>query len=271
MPNRGSVCWENRCSRASRAAMRIPSSTSRGSVAGLLLAGTLFLGGCSGGGLGVDLGTVLAGVAVGGTGTRGLDSATVAAGLKDALRVGSERAATSTSATDGFLGNQLIRLVVPEKLSAMTNTLRTVGFGAQVDQLEVAMNRAAEQASGEAVEIFADQINRMTVNDALGLLNGGPTAATDYFETNTSAALAERFAPIVNAKMNEVGLARSYAALASAYNALPLVTAPALDLETYVTEHTLDGLFTVLGEEEKKIRENPAARTTDLLRRVFAG
>ncbi len=232
-----------------------------------LAVGVLTVSGCRvGTGISLDLGSILAS----GGASDSLDATTVAAGLKDALRVGSERTVGATSGLDGFLGNELIRLAIPEELSTMATALRTVGFGPEVDELEVAMNRAAEQASGEALDIFAGQIGRMTVSDAFGILNGGPTAATDYFRANTSTALRQRFAPIVDAKMQAVGLAESYGSLVERYNQLPFVTSPALDLEQYVTDRTLSGLFTVLGQEESKIRENPAARSTELLQRVFA-
>ena len=198
-----------------------------------------------------------------------LDAATAADGLREALKVGTERAAASTSAVDGFLANELIRIALPEQLTTMANALRAIGMGAQVDQLDVAMNRAAEQATGEAKTVFWDAISSMTVEDALGIVNGGDTAATDYFRTRTSDSLRERFEPIVTEKMQAVGLYQTYKPLADSYNAMPFVSAPAVDLESHVTNGALDGLFTVLGEEEKKIREDPVARSTELLRRVF--
>ncbi len=170
---------------------------------------------------------------------------------------------------DGFLGNALIRIAMPEQLTTMTNALRTVGLGAKVDEMEVAMNRAAEQAAGEAKGVFWEAISTMTLDDAMGVLNGGETAATDYFRTRTSESLREKFSPIVTEKMQTVGLYNAYEPMVERYNALPFVTAPAVDLETHVTDGALDGLFTVLADEERKIREDPVARTSDILKRVF--
>lgn len=198
-----------------------------------------------------------------------LDAATAADGLREALRVGTERATASTSSMDGFLGNALIRIAMPEQLTTMTNALRTVGLGAKVDEMEVAMNRAAEQAAGEAKGVFWEAISTMTLDDAMGVLNGGETAATDYFRTRTSESLREKFSPIVTEKMQTVGLYNAYEPMVERYNALPFVTAPAVDLETHVTDGALDGLFTVLADEERKIREDPVARTSDILKRVF--
>ncbi len=231
----------------------------------------LSLGGCvelQNGALNGDLLQALAGGA-----TRPpLDEQTVAAGLREALQVGTERTVQSTSRIDGFLGNTLIRIAVPEEFAGAAKTLRKVGLGSQVDTLETAMNRAAEQASGEAMAVFLDTLAQMTVADAFAILRGGDHAATDYFRDKTSETLRARFAPIVRAKMAEVGLYRIYDQASRSYAALPFASrAPAIDLEEYVTGRGLDGLFTVLADEEKKIRQDPAARTTALLRRVFAG
>lgn len=199
-----------------------------------------------------------------------LDEATVVAGLKQALEVGSGNAVGTTSTVDGFLGNQLIRIAMPDQLQGAASTLRTVGLGAYVDELEVAMNRAAEQAAGEAREIFWDAITAMTIADAFAILRGPDTAATDYFRDRTEDQLRARFAPIVAEKTESVGLGQLYGQLADRYEALPLTGKPELvDLDAYVTERALDGLFTVLAEEEQAIRNDPLARTTDLLRRVF--
>jgi hypothetical protein len=200
-----------------------------------------------------------------------LDESTIVAGLKDALRVGTERTVASTSAMNGFLGNTLIRIALPEQLEATAKGLRAVGFGEQVDELEVAMNRAAERAAGEATPIFVDAVQAMSFADARAILSGPDDAATRYFEQKTSEKLRARFAPIVDASMQEVGLARLYENLMGNVRRLPLVSSPDLDLDAYVTDRSLSGLFSVLGEEEARIRADPAARSTELLRRVFAG
>jgi hypothetical protein len=198
-----------------------------------------------------------------------LDEPTIAAGLKEALRVGTENAVQETSRQDGFLGNALIRLVLPEELEKTGNALRTIGFGAQVDELEVAMNRAAEQAAGDAGGVFLDAITQMSFDDAVGILNGPDNAATDYLQRTTSDTLRSRFTPIVDTKMREVGLVRLYDDLVGRLRAMPLVPQPDLDLTRYVTDKTLDGLFQTLAQEEGKIRTDPSARVTDLLRTVF--
>lgn len=199
-----------------------------------------------------------------------LDEPTVIAGIKEALRVGTQNTVLSTSQLDGYLGNQLIRIVIPEQLESMASTLRQVGLGSQVAELEVGMNRAAELAAAEAREVFWDAITGMTVADAFGILKGDDTAATDYFRSRTQTALYSRFHAIVQEKMDEVGLSRMYGKIVDTYNSLPMAGMPQLvDLDEYVTDRALAGLFTVLAQEERKIRQDPLARTSDLLRRVF--
>lgn len=204
------------------------------------------------------------------TGAEGpLDEATVDRGLREALRLGTRRAIDRTSAFDGFLANELIRIYLPEDLQRMADTLRQIGFRRQVDQLEVTMNRAAERASGEAVDVFVDAITAMSLTDVFGILRGDETAATDYLYSRTHDSLRGRFEPIVETKMSEVGLYQQYNNLAATYNALPLGQKPAVDLTDYITQEALDGLFEILGEEEQRIREDPIARTSELLRKVF--
>ena len=199
-----------------------------------------------------------------------LDESTVIAGIREALRVGTQNTVLSTSRLDGYLGNQLIRIAIPEQLESVASTLRQVGLGGQVDELEIGMNRAAEHAAAEAREVFWNAIAGMTVSDAFGILDGGDTAATEYFRSRTEDALYNRFRPIVQEKMEEVGLSRIYATVAETYNSLPLAgTTQLIDLDEYVTDRALAGLFTVLAQEEQKIRRDPLARTTDLLRKVF--
>ncbi len=214
-----------------------------------------------------DLGAIL-GTGSGDDGA--LDETTVIAGIKEALRVGSGNAVLSTSKVDGFLDNQLIRIVLPEQFESMASTLRTIGFGSQVDELERGMNRAAELAAGEARDVFWTAITSMTVADAFEILRGHDTAATEYFRGRTSEELKKRFHPIVTKKIEEIGLSRLYGNISDTYNSLPIADENRLvDLDEYVTDKALSGLFTVLATEEVKIRKDPVARTTDLLRRVF--
>lgn len=198
-----------------------------------------------------------------------LDEPTVARALGEALRVGIGRAVRRVSVRDGYLANERIRIQLPKELEKMATTLRRIGFSRQVDELEVAMNRAAEEAAAEAVDVFVDAISSMSITDAWGILRGHETAATQFFRQRTEDVLSGRFRPIIEHKMGQVGLARQYDRLSSIYNALPLVSRPAVDLDAYLTHRALDGLFHELAEEERKIRRDPVARTTELLRRVF--
>src|SRR5262245_20519648 len=198
-----------------------------------------------------------------------LSAATTASGLKDALRVATEQAVASTSKTGGFLDNPQIRIPLPGKLETMATALRAVGMSAQVDELEVAMNHAAEKAAGEATPVFTRALTDMSFEDATGILNGGDTAATKYFQKTTSAELKTRFRPIVDQAMAQTGVVKQYDALVASYASTPFASAPKLDLGSYVTDEALSGLFKVMGDEEKQIRRDPAARTTSLLKEVF--
>ncbi len=198
-----------------------------------------------------------------------LSDGTIASGLREALKIGTQSAVSRTSRDGGFFENPLIRIAIPEPLQKMAEGLRAIGFNRPVDQLELAMNRAAEQAAGEATAVFWAAIKQMTFADVRAIWQGGETAATDFLDRTTRPRLRSRFQPIVTEKMAQVGLSRLYDDLVSSYTALPFTTQPMFDLKGYVTESALDGLFTVLGEEERKIRADPVARTTELLRRVF--
>jgi hypothetical protein len=191
------------------------------------------------------------------------------AGLKQALEIGTAAAVKQTSAEDGYLGNPLIKIGLPDSLQSMARGLRAIGMGSKVDEFEVSMNRAAEQAAGQATEVFVAGVQQMTFSDAQSILAGGGTAATDYFERTTRDELRKRFQPIVDQQMDSVGVVQEYDQLAERYEALPFTRSPDLDIRSYVTEKSLDGLFTVLGQQEQKIRADPAARTTSLLRQVF--
>lgn len=198
-----------------------------------------------------------------------LDSETVAAGLKEALKVGTQRSTDKTAAVDGFYGNTLIRIALPEQYDDVAGAIRQIGLGSHVDDFEVSMNRAAEKASAEAVDVFWNAITSMSISDAFGILNGADDAATEYFRQRTTGELRSRFQPIVVTKMKEVGVYRTYDDLSSYYNLLPVSKPEAVDLDEYITDKAVDGIFLMLAKEEKKIRDDPAARTTELLRKVF--
>jgi hypothetical protein len=203
------------------------------------------------------------------TGSGALDEATVRDGLRQALTVGTERATSELSARGGFGSNPTLRLVLPDALDPMVDTARSIGLGSWVDSLEDGMNRAAEQAAAEAVPVFADAIRGMTIADAFEILRGPDDAATRYFRERTAATLEARFSPVVARAMTDVGLYAQYQKLVERYAMLPFTKPMPPSLESYVTQQTLDGLFSVLASEEARIREDPAARTTALLQRVF--
>lgn len=209
-----------------------------------------------------------AGAAMGQRDTSKLSDDKITAGLKQALEVSTGKAVALTGRPDGFLKNQAIKILLPPKLETVGKGMRMLGMGAKVDELEVAMNRAAEQATPQAKQIFLDALKKMTFDDARHILTGNDTAATDYFKRTSSADLTTAFSPIVKSSMNRVGVVQQYnqfmdrapggAALAGEF-----------DLDKYVVGKTLDGLFYMLGEQEKQIRKNPAAQTTALLKEVF--
>lgn len=194
----------------------------------------------------------------------------IAAGLKEALRIGTGNAAALTGKTDGFYRNPAIKITMPEQLQAFEKGMRVFGFGPQVDDFILSMNRAAEQAAPQAAKIFATAIAQMSIADARQILAGADTAATDYFRVKTSDQLAAAFRPYVETTMNQVGVTRQYKDLLQRFRSIPFPKTEMVDLDQYVVKKSLDGLFLMLGEEEQKIRTNPAARVTDLLKDVFA-
>ena len=193
----------------------------------------------------------------------------IIAGLKEALTVSTRNAVASTGRPDGFFKNEAIKILVPEKLRGLGNGMRLIGMGSQVDALEVGMNRAAEQATPAAKKIFIDAVTQMTFNDARQILSGSDTAATDYFKRQSSEQLIEAFAPIVHQAMENVGVVREYDRLMQNPMAARVARTQNFDLDDYVVGKTVDGLFYVMAEEEKKIRKDPMAQTTSLLKEVF--
>jgi hypothetical protein len=191
------------------------------------------------------------------------------AGLKQALDIGTKNAVSTVSKENGYFGNTNIKIPVPEKLKDAEKLLRKVGMEDRVDEFILSMNRAAETAAPQAVDIFVGAIRDMTVVDAYGIVKGDETAATSYFQDKTSDQLYGLFKPVVTDSMAEVGVVRSYKRMMDKYNSIPFVKKVELDLEDYVTNGALTGLFFMVGEEEKKIRKDPAARVTKLLREVF--
>ena len=199
----------------------------------------------------------------------GLSDVKIGSGLKEALKIGTENAVGFTGKKDGFFLNQAIKILMPEKLRTFEKGLRAVGYGPQVDELVLSMNRSAEKATPFAKQIFWDAIGEMTFDDVKKILSGNDTAATDYFKGKTTSKLTDVFKPIVSSAMNEVGVTRQYKELVGRYESIPFVKKESFDLDQYVVTKALDGLFHMVGEEETKIRKNPTARTTDLLKEVF--
>ena len=200
--------------------------------------------------------------------TSGLSDDKITAGLKQALQVSTTKAVSLTGRPDGFLKTEAIRIALPPRLQTIGKGMRLLGMGANVDELEVSMNRAAEQATPQAKAIFLVALKKMTFDDARRILTGGDTAATEYFKRSSSADLTTAFSPIVHRSIGRVGVVQQYNQL--------IKTAPGgsalagqFDLDNYVVGKTLDGLFHVLGQQETKIRQNPAAQTTALLKEVF--
>jgi hypothetical protein len=190
-------------------------------------------------------------------------------GVKEALELSSGRATALLGKAGGYSRNPLYKITMPASVSKVTKTLRSVGLGGQVDQVESLMNRGAEQAAGEAKAVFIDAVRQMTVTDALGIVRGGNTAATDYFKAKTDSKLRAKYLPIIRQNLGEVGFYNQYKTLLNSYNALPLAKKPDLDLEQHVLNKSLDGLFAQIAREEVVIRQDPLRKGSEYLSRVF--
>ena len=199
----------------------------------------------------------------------GLTNDKIVAGLKEALTVSTRNAVASTGRPNGFLENEAIKILLPDKLKKVGNGMRLIGMGSQVDALEVGMNRAAEQATPAAKQIFLDAVTRMSFADARQILSGGDTAATDYFKRQSSEQLSEAFAPVVHQAMENVGVVRQYDQLMKNPMAARVAASQNFDLDDYVVDKTVDGLFYVMAQEETKIRKDPMSQTTSILKEVF--
>jgi len=204
-------------------------------------------------------------------GSGALTNDQIIAGLKEALEVGTEKAVALVSKPDGYYKNPDIKIPLPESVQKVEKLLRATGYGEEIDDFELSMNRAAERAAPEAQSIFGDAIKKMTFDDAKKILNGPDNAATLYFEDKTANRLREVFKPIVKDAMGAVGVTRSYQQLNARAQSMPFGKSISFDLDQYVTDNSLKGLFKILAEEERQIRTQPAARVTDLLKKVFAG
>lgn len=190
-------------------------------------------------------------------------------GLKDALSQGAQIAVKQLGKPGGFTNDPAVRIELPGKLGKAAKVMKQFGMGAQVDQLEASMNQAAEAAVPQAQTLLVDAVKKMSVQDAKGILAGGDDSATQYLERSSREQLRQRFLPIVKQATDKVGLAKQYNAFASQAAAFGVVDAKDANVEGYVTEQALDGLFKVIAQQEKGIRENPAGAATSLAKKVF--
>jgi len=203
-------------------------------------------------------------------GNGSLSQADISDGLRQALQIGAQNATKKISAVDGFFGNALIKVLMPPEAKKVENTLRQAGMGDYVDHAILSMNRAAEDASSRALSIFVDAIKNMSIQDALSILNGGNNAATNYLKTKTTASLTAAFRPIIQESLDKTDATKYWAQVFDTYNSMPTTFKKVNpDLPAYVTERALNGVFFYIADEEAKIRKNPAAQVTDLLRKVF--
>ena len=199
----------------------------------------------------------------------GLTTEEIAAGLKEALSVGAQNSSSKLSAANGFFGNSIIKIMMPEEAKKVESTLRSAGMGKLVDDAILSMNRAAEEAAKSSAPIFVDAVKGMSIQDALGILRGTDTAATVYLKGKTWSALTSAFTPVINDALQKTGATKYWTAVFDAYNKIPLTKKVNTDLSGYVTERALGGLFYQVSVEEKNIRANPAARVNDILKKVF--
>ena len=190
-------------------------------------------------------------------------------GLKEALEVGTSKAVSMLEKPGGYSLNPQVKIPLPETVQKIKGVLQTVGYGPQLEAFDKSMNMAAEAAAPKAKAIFWDSIKEMSISDAGKILKGNDTAATGYLKEKSSGQLTQAFRPIIHDAMSETGTTRQYQDLTRKIQALPFTKKLNLDLDDYVTDGALKGLFYMLGEEEKKIRQNPAARGTELLKKVF--
>ena len=200
-----------------------------------------------------------------------LTNTEIVEGLKEALSKGTTSAIASLGKKDGFFANRKVKIPMPESLETIEDGLRKIGQDRYAEEFVLTMNRAAEQAVPEAAEIFGNAIRSMSIQDAKGILNGPEDAATKYFRRTSGEKLVNRFLPIVSKATDRAGVTSNYKEMVDKLGFLSrFVDTESLDVDRYVTSKAIDGLFLMLAQEEKLIRENPAARTTDLLKKVFS-
>ena len=199
-----------------------------------------------------------------------LTSVDISNGLKQALELGIAQGVDLLSQKDGYYGNSLAKILFPEPLQKVDNTLRSIGLGSLSDEGVKLLNRAAEDAVTEAKPIFINAVKNLSFSDATAILTGGKNAATDYLKKTTTQSLIQAFSPKIQASLGKVGADQVWSSIIDKYNAVPLVTKVNPDLTSYVTEKAIDGLFLQIAQKEEDIRTNVASRTTPLLQKVFA-
>lgn len=233
------------------------------SVLSIVLAVTLFLSSCTTTQIQDTLG-VLSGT------SGGVTNAEAASGLKEALSKGFVTAVGLLSQQDGFYGNSLVKIPWPEEAQFVMNAMEKIGMGAQVEKVTLSLNRAAEKASGEALDVFVQAVKQMTFQDAMGILLGGNGAATEYLKRTTTVILADKFRPIVESSLGSVNATKYWTDAITVYNKIPLANKKVeTDLTTFVTGKALEGVFKRVEEQENNIRNNLSFRNTALLQKVF--
>ena len=205
-----------------------------------------------------------------GGGSAPLTTAEVAQGLKEALIKGISTGSDLASQLDGYFKNPEIKIPFPPEVKKVEDRLRQLGLGNEVDKFVMTLNRGAEDAAKEAKPIFIEAIRSMTIQDAWAILKGEPDAATQYLKRTTSGLLKEKFKPVIQNSLSKVNATRYYGDIVARYNQIPFVTKVNPDLDDYATDKAIDGLFIMIAKEEKNIRANPVARTTEILKKVFA-
>lgn len=202
--------------------------------------------------------------------TSGIGTLDIAAGLREALDLGIDKQVSKLTQEDGFFKNELVKILLPEELQKVDKTLRDVGLGKLADEGLKVLNRAAEDAVGEATPIFINAVKGITFSDAKGILLGADNAATQYLTSNTQTELYAKFNPVIKQSFDKVGAAEIWSNLITRYNNIPLTKNVNPDLTDYVTQEALKGVYTMIAQEEKEIRTKVSSRSTDLLQKVFA-
>lgn len=198
-----------------------------------------------------------------------ISNADAVSGLKQALNDGSLAAVAKLGVENGYFGNPQVKIPLPPSLKRVEGAMRALGMRKQADELVLAMNRAAESAAPEAKQLLVDAVKKMSVQDAKKILTGGDTAGTEYFKRTTRPQLTQRFLPIVKKSTERVGLAQKYNAIAGQGSSLGLVKEDQATIEQHVTQKALDGLYFMIGEQEKAFRKNPVGASSDIVRKVF--